>query len=155
MKQIFIFVCTFFLLSFCKATDLANDTTVKGKLVKVNQWNSRGIFLFDTYFAETKDDIIKQTGEAEFEQIKSHCGASAWPPEMNDMESPDSVADAKMNKLKMYQVASFQHKYNGNVFDREVILRVPYEENKDWDANAKWEGNIYFILKESDVEVIK
>jgi hypothetical protein len=52
----------------------------------------------------------------------------------------------------MYKIASFTHIFNRKVFDRYVILRVPYEENKEWKKTVVWEGNIYFLLKEKDME---
>ncbi len=55
----------------------------------------------------------------------------------------------------MYRIAVYQHKYNGNTFDRYAILEIPYAENADWDATVKWEGNIYFLLNEKDVKLFE
>ena len=120
------------------------------------QTGNRDIYLLgDSYFNETKDDIIAQIGQAKFDDMKNKCSSTGWPSAMyNDIDA-DSIVDAKMNQLKMYPIAAYQHKYNGNVFDRYVILEVPYAENADWDATVTWEGSIYFIIKESDVEQVK
>ena len=124
--------------------------------VKVISWGSRAIYLLgDSYFNETKDDIIAQIGQAKFDDMKNKCSSAGWPSAMYNDNDVDSIVDAKMNQLKMYQIAAYQHKYNGNVFDRYVILEVPYAENADWDTTVTWEGSIYFIIKESDVQVVQ
>ncbi|MGG9972193.1 hypothetical protein ACQ33O_10400 [Ferruginibacter sp. SUN002] len=133
------------------------DTTDKQKvLVKVKSWGSRAIYLLGSnYFTETRDEIIEQIGLSKFEDVQSKCSSSGWPSAMYDGEGDEAVVDAKMNKLRMYQIAVYQHKYNGNVFEKTSILEVPYSENTEWDANVKWEGSIYFLINEKDVEAIK
>ncbi len=132
---------------------------VKGNLVKVKDWGSRALMILsDNYFAATQDSIIFQVGQLEFDELKSRCSASGWPKGLYVSGVPDeedAAFDKKLNSLKMYQIAAYTHVYNGKTFDRYVILRVPYEENKSWDPEVKWVGNVYFILKEADVEIMK
>jgi len=131
---------------------------VKGNLVKVKDWGSRALMLLsDNYFSATQDSVIFQVGQQEFDELKSRCSANGWPRGLyvsGLTEEEDATFDQKLNGLKMYQIASYTHIYNGKTFDRYVILRVPYEENKNWDTEVKWTGNIYFLLKEKDVEIL-
>lgn len=132
---------------------------VKGKLVRVKNWGSRALMILsDNYFAATQDSIIFQVGQQEFDELKSRCSASGWPKGLyvsGLSDEDDHAFDQKLNGLKMYQIASYTHIYNGKTFDRHVILRVPYEENKNWDTGVKWAGNVYFLLKETDVEIVQ
>jgi uncharacterized protein YceK len=132
---------------------------VKGNLVRVKNWGSRALMILsDNYFSATKDSIIFQIGQQEFDELKSRCSASGWPGGLyvsGLSEKDDAAFDLKLNNLKMYQIASYTHIYNGMTFDRYVILRVPYEENASWDSNVKWVGNVYFLLKEADVERLR
>ncbi|UEG49376.1 hypothetical protein LK994_12110 [Ferruginibacter lapsinanis] len=161
MKQLIVTVIAFLLFATTvEANTLATsalftDTSgIEKKQVKVTNWGSRAIYIMGGYFKETKDEIVSQTGEALFEEIENKCSSAAWPAALNDMDSEDSIVTAKMNRLKLYRIATYQHKFNGNVFDKYVILEVPYVGNEDWDANVKWEGSVYFIIKEKDIEVI-
>jgi len=127
---------------------------VKGELVKVKDWDSRSIIQFENFFDATQGSIIAQVGKEEFDNLKSRCTNAGWPvgiyrPDLTNEE--DEAFDSLLNKLRMYKIAAYTHIYNGKTFDRYVILRVPYDENKNWDTNVKWEGNIYFLLKEDDV----
>ncbi len=162
MKRIYILAISF--LFFTASTYASNLSTITiatdtiGKndsLVIVKRWSSRGIIYFSNYFKETKDEIIQQIGEAEFEKVQQLCSSSSWPVQMNDTQTDEKLVEEKMNKLKMYKIAVYQHKYNGNLFEREVILKVPFSENEYWDENAQWEGSVYFILNEADIEVVK
>ncbi|MBL0069391.1 MAG: hypothetical protein IPP39_13155 [Chitinophagaceae bacterium] len=130
---------------------------VKGLLMSVKDWGSRSIMILNAFFEETKDSIISQIGEEEFDEMKSNCSSSGWPQGVysSGMSDEDEVAfDRKLNELKMYRIASYTHKYNGKIFDRYVIVRVPFEENKNWNPSIQWKGNIYFLLKEKDIELI-
>lgn len=164
MKQILLAVCTF--LSVALTANAHNsskfyvaqaDTTGEEKaLVKVTSWGSRAIYLLgNDYFKETKDEIIKQLGQAKFEDMQKKCSSAGWPSAMNDVDGEEAAVDTKMNKLTMYKIASYQHKFNGNVFDRYAIIEVPYTDNVNWDTNVVWEGSVYFLIKETDVEAVK
>ena len=132
---------------------------VKGQLVKVTDWGSRSIYILGgNFFLETKDSIVAQVGEQEFDEMTKKCSSGDWPkglykPDLGDEE--DKAFDTSLNKLKMYRIATYTHIYNGITFERHVILRVPYEENKNWDKTVEWEENVYFLLKEKDVESLK
>lgn len=132
--------------------------TNKAVPVKVKNWGSLAVYITETFFAETKEDIIKQIGEDEFNWMKTHCSESGWPTNFSPIgleEEAQAKFEKHRNELKLLRVASYQHKYNGNVFDRYVVLRVPYEQNRSWDDKLSWERSFYFIIKEEDVEEIK
>jgi len=160
MKKI-ILVCSFIyaLSSSAQQGFDSQQYPVKGNLVKVKDWGSRALMILsDNYFAATQDSIIFQVGQQEFDELKPRCSASGWPKGLyvsGLSEEEDAAFDNRLNGLKMYQIASYTHVYNGKTFDRHVILRVPYEENKNWDQEVKWVGNVYFLLKETDVELLK
>lgn len=132
---------------------------VKGELVTVTDWGSRSLYILsDKYFSATRDSIVSQIGEAEFEEMKNKCSVSGWPEgfyKANLNEEEDKAFDVELNKLKMYMIAAYTHIYNGNTFDRYVILRVPFEENVNWSPPMKWDVNVYFLLKEKDVKLIR
>lgn len=132
---------------------------VKGQLVKVKEWGSRALMILsDNYFSATRDSIIYQVGEEEFEQIKNRCAANSWPEGLyvsGVSEEEDKAFDKKLNGLKMYGIATYTHIYNGKIFDRYIIIRVPYLENSNWDPAVKWSGDVYFLLKEADVDMLK
>lgn len=136
----------------------ANSYSQNKPLVKVNNWGSRAYYLLDGYFKETKSDIIKLVGEEEFDKIKKNCGSGAWPSEFKTgdgmSDNDEKVFYEKLNKLKMFKIATYQHKYNGLIFDRYVILKIPYHENEFWNSNVKWDEDVYFIINEADVEEI-
>lgn len=155
MKRIIYLVVLIFLFTNSYSQ---SSPVISSPLVKVNEWGSRAYYLLDGYFKETKSDIIKLVGEEEFNKIKKNCGSGAWPSEFRPS---DGISDAdektfyeKLNKLKMFKIATYQHKYNGNIFDKYVILKIPYHENEFWNSNVKWDEDVYFIIKETDVEEI-
>ncbi|HEX4875073.1 MAG TPA: hypothetical protein VFV31_00280 [Chitinophagaceae bacterium] len=160
MKQLCI-IATFFITlgSFAQSGFNTGQFPVKGQLVKVKDWGSRALMILsDNYFSATRDSIIYQVGQEEFDELKNRCAANGWPEGLyvsGVSDEEDKAFDAKLNRLKMYRIAAYTHIYNGKTFDRYAILRVPYEENKDWDLSVKWTGNLYFLLKEADVETIQ
>lgn len=131
---------------------------VKGQLASVKDWGSRSLYIIsDAFFNDTRGAIIGQIGEEEFAEVEKHCKVAGWPDGLyvSDLsEEQDKAFDIKLNRLKMYKIASYEHIFNGKKFDRYVILRVPFAENKAWDSGVKWEGNVYFLIKENDVTVL-
>jgi hypothetical protein len=160
IKKIKIFILLLLSLqSIAQPGFTENKFPVKGELVNVKNWGSRALMILsDNYFSATRDSIIYQVGDQEFEEISKHCAANGWP---DGLYSPGSSGqdeksfDEKLNKLKIYRIATYTHIYNGKTFDRYIILRVPFEENKGWDATVRWTGKVYFLLKESDIEIRK
>ena len=132
---------------------------VKGEPVRVKNWGSLSLFILgDNYFSATRDSIILQIGEKEFAEMKGNCSVSGWPKGFyvpNLSEAEDKAFYEKLGLLRMYRIAAVTHVYNGKTFDRYVILRVPYSENRDWNPAVTWEGNAYFLLAERDVEPLK
>jgi hypothetical protein len=136
---------------------ITSDTVkYKRERVSITNWGSRALYLSPTaYFKETKNDLISIIGNDKFEDLQFKCSASGWPEIFSKsiLDNPEELK--KMNELKMYRIAVYQHKYNGKTFERCAILEIPYAENADWDATVKWEGNIYFLLNEKDVKLFE
>lgn len=114
---------------------------VKGELVKVTAWGGLSVYIMGTFFNETKGDIIAKIGEQEFNVMKERCSEKGWPEGFYDSENSE-----ERDGLKIYRIATYTHKFNGKSFQQYAILRVPYEENKDWKPGVKWEGNMYFLI---------
>lgn len=131
-------------------------------LVQVTDWKSRG-YLFsdiDDFLSTSQDTIIRNIGIEEFKKIKQFCNIQAWPEALRPRTDfyKDTAARRvffeKMDKLKMYKIASCQNLSHGRDHGRCVILRVPYKSNESWDLNAKWD-TVYFILDEKSVKVLR
>lgn len=130
---------------------------VKGEAAVVSHWGSLSIWLGSDFFSETRDSIVAQIGEEEFEWMRSRCSSVGWPQGfyMSSLdETVDKTYEDRLGRLKKYRIASFLHIYHGKVYDRYVILRVPYEENSKWDESVQWEKSLYFIIKEDDTRVV-
>lgn len=143
---------------FNGANAYSQDRTfpVKGRSAEVLKWGSLSIIIGSSFFDATQDSIISKIGISEFEEMKEKCSTAGWPEGFYQFgldEVADSMRELKMGRLKMYGIGSYRHIYNGQLFERYIIIRVPYEENKNWDPEIKWEGNIYFLLKENDVKL--
>jgi hypothetical protein len=138
-------LCSLFSL---QAQQTEKKFPVKGSPVQVLEWGSLSMMVMGNYFKETKSDIVAQIGQKEFDEMIKHCDSNGWPEQIAE-------AEVERGKLRMYQIASYTHKYNGKTFAPTVILRVPYDENKDWMSGVKWEGNIYFILNAAAVSSLK
>jgi hypothetical protein len=120
---------------------------VKGELVKVTSWGGLSVYIMGTFFNETKADIIAKIGEQEFNIMKDRCTEKGWPEGFYDSENEE-----ERNSLKMHRIAIYTHKFNGKSFNEYAILRIPYEENKSWKPEVKWEGNLYFLIPNEAVE---
>lgn len=163
MKLLLLFVSILMAFSFTTIKTVSTQKFIttdtlkyKRERVSVTNWGSRALYLSPTvYFKETKNDLISKIGNDKFEDLQFKCSASGWPAIFSESGLDKTELIRKMNELKMYRIAVYQHKYNGNTFDRYAILEIPYAENADWDATVKWEGNIYFLLNEKDVKLFE
>lgn len=140
-----VLLCSLFSL---QAQQVEKKFPVKGSPVRVQEWGSLSMMIMGNYFKETKTEIVQQIGQKEFEEMIKHCDSGGWPEQI-------AGAEELREKLHMYLIATYTHKYNGKTFASTAILRVPYEENKDWMPGVKWEGNIYFILNADAVSSLK
>lgn len=140
-----ILLCSIFSL---QAQQAEKNYPVKGTPVRVQEWGSLSMMILGNYFKETKSEILKQIGQKEFDDMILHCDSEGWPEQV-------ASAETERGNLHMYKIASYTHKYNGKTFEPTVILRVPYDENKDWMPGVKWDGNIYFILNAAAVSSLK
>jgi hypothetical protein len=155
MKHLIWIYFTLLCLPMMAQDHAASPSMAKGQLVKVSDWNSRGIFILESFFEETKDDLVAQIGIEEFEVLKMKCSSSAWPSEMDAgfelTEEQEAAFYEHLNTLEMYRIATYVHKFKGRVFEKTAVLRVPYEGNESWSEGVVWEGNVYFILNDAAV----
>jgi hypothetical protein len=154
MKMLFL---TFSILITGVVKAQNNTYPVKGIPAVVTHWGSLSIWLGSDFFSETRDSIITQIGEDEFDWMKSRCSSSGWPKGLylsSLDEAEDKIYEERLGRLKKYRIASFQHIYHGVRYDRYVILRIPYDENSKWDESVQWEKSLYFIIKEDDTRQV-
>lgn len=150
MKIVLLFALVL-ITAFCNGQD---KTENKGVPSKVTNWGMRGLMFTETFYNETKDSIIAQIGIDEFEKVKVYCSVLKWPSSMQpkfgrmNAEEQKTMGD-RLDKLHMYKIAAYQHYYDGKKMERFSILRVPYEENKNWDSTAKWD-TVYFVVQEEE-----
>lgn len=122
-------------------------------LASVTNWNKRSLYQNSNVFNYTKKTIISQIGEDEFEKVKKYSSMEGWPLAFqHDVSKKDDSSFMKsqyekFNKLKLYKIASFNYPLNIPNSKRYAILRIPYDENRNWDSTANWD-TIYVIIEE-------
>ncbi|WP_316787952.1 hypothetical protein [Pedobacter frigoris] len=98
----------------------------------------------------------------EFQKIKAFTAYNIlpYPTEMSvlslsgtDARDPVTLYK-KLDKLKIYRIASFIHTgATGKKFNQSIVI-APYAENKDWDPAAKWD-TLYIFINSKYVEPLK
>lgn len=149
MKSL-LFGCILLMGMAVTAQKAPSKFPVKGEVVKVTEWGGLSVYIMGTFFNETKGDIIAKIGEQEFNVMKEHCTEKGWPEGFYDSEN-----ETERNSLKMYRIAAYTHKFNGQSFREYAIIRIPYAENKSWKPDVKWEGNLYFLVPNEAVEKVQ
>jgi hypothetical protein len=100
------------------------------------------------YWSEAKKkQIVAQIGDHEYEKVKASDYRTipcAMSPMCGGGRKNSDTLNAKMSKLVMYHIATFDHITNGHT-EKNAVVRIPYEENSQWDLNATWD-TVYFIL---------
>jgi hypothetical protein len=143
----------FILLNILSGTAQSPNPPIE-KEAAVTDWNAIGLLFVPEFFEQNRDTLIRQIGEQEFEKVIKFGNILGWPRSMQYKpgQQKDTAAQKfyfeRLNKLKMYKVASWQQSYNHQKTYRYALLRVPYAANVDWDKDSKWD-TIYFIIKES------
>jgi hypothetical protein len=117
---------------------------------EVKDWAQASVVIVDDVWANIKQQIISQVGEDGYNEIRSHYDYKSIPPQMSvyggGKKKDLKELSAKLSSLKVYKVASYDHIFQGKDWGKYIILKCPYEENKNWDTTAKWYV-VYFILK--------
>lgn len=132
---------------------------VPGVPVKVTNWQERVLMINDSVMEQIKDSITSIIGEAEYEKFKANSTAFKWPTAIGGKmwRRADSLLrrehNEKLGRLHVYQIASYQHVWEGVTRIKYAILRVPYKGNEDWDKEVKWD-TIYFMVDEKCVQVL-
>jgi hypothetical protein len=126
-------------------------------VVKVKDWNKKLFMIHDTYWDNDAKEIISKIGEDEYNKVKVYSDYKTIPDQMslmvNGTKANIPVLYKNLDRLKMYKIATYRH-INEEKEDRGVwaIIKVPYDENKEWDSKVKWE-HLYFIIPDELVEV--
>lgn len=142
--------------SLSQVNNLKSNSCINtGKKVKVKDWNKK-IFLFpDDYWDNKKEILVKQVGKNEFERIKIYSKADNTPCQMllycGGKLADTALLNKKLSGLNVFEIASYEHVNNKGVKREWSILRVPYGENKNWDAKVKWD-TLYFVVRKEVVE---
>lgn len=127
----------------------------KYPLAKVKDWGKKSMSFADNFWDNKKDQIVMQIGEAEYEKMLRNSDWRKIPGQMSiwngKKKTEPAVLYPKLDKLNVFQIASFNHVYQGKDFGKFVILRCPFEENKNWDSTATWD-TVYFIVEEAGME---
>jgi hypothetical protein len=129
-------------------------------LVKVLDWQQRGMINGDDLYEHTKDEIIRQIGAEEFVQFEKHDDIYGWPTSLrfNLFDRRDTterrIVEENFKKLKVYKIATYNHVFDGKDWGKYVILKAPYTENSFLDSPGKWDA-IYFLMKEKYVQEIQ
>lgn len=124
-------------------------------LVKIKDWTSYSILVFDQIWENARQEIVDQIGENEFNYISKNYGN--LPIQMRMYDGPNRITTAeelnsRLAKLTtLCKIAKFKHVINGQYFGNKIIVQVPFVGNENWDLNAKWE-KAYFIFPERAVE---
>jgi hypothetical protein len=127
-----------------------------GTPVKVIKWNEAAAFIPDEFWLNKKGELVNQIEEEEFKRVSTYC-CQNLPSQMvlfNGHKLGDTTdLHARLNKLKLYLIATFKNIHEGVDRGEYCILRVPYNENRNWDSTAKWD-TVYFIIKREFVTEI-
>ena len=126
--------------------------------VRVTNWGKRTMFVAKDFWNNKESSIIKQIGKVEYEKMLKNFDSESIPSQMtifaNGKLNDRATVYKRLNQLKIYQIATFNHTYKGKNYEDYAILRCPYVENMKWDSSAKWD-TIYFIVAVNAVEKIK
>ena len=145
------------LISVSCFAQTSNAGVKKGTLVTVRNWKERIIILPAKYWDDKGDEIIGQIGAHEFENVKKYQLMDNIPRQMlaRNEEGYGKFKNVweKLATLKVYKIATYTHiNIYGQNTGQYCILRVPYQENKDWDTTAKWDTVYLLIAKEEVID---
>ncbi|WP_205508854.1 hypothetical protein [Longitalea arenae] len=160
INGVLVFLHVHWFLFSIAQSQVANTDNWPYPLVQVLDWSKRGIINGDDFYANTKDQIIRQIGEVEFNKLEKHDDVYGWPQSLrkNLFDRTDTAAqkkvDANFEKLKVYKIVTYTHIFEGKNWGKYVILKAPYKENSFLDSPGKWEA-IYFVMKEEYAKEIR
>lgn len=137
-----------------------SEKLAKVELVKITDWGQLTIIPPKDFWEAGENEIINQIGEKEFESAKTFSRRENIPCQMQifceDIDGSSKknleLLKEKQSKLKVYKIATCTYidKERGGT-TKFAILRVPYNENKNWDTAAKW-NLVYFLVPTKVVE---
>lgn len=157
MRKIVMFVLLLMAGYYCNAQNGSYNGSLNER-VRITKWGQKVFGFPDNYWNNKwSEEIIEKIGEEEFEKAKSSLKGYDLPVEMSMISGIKMVDTAalykRMDRLKMYRIATYTQGGEGGKIFEMAILRVPYEDNKEWEGNAKW-GVLYFFIENKYVEVV-
>ena len=124
-------------------------------LTEVKDWGQRSMIIVDEVWNNIKDQLIAQIGEEGYNDVRAHYDYKSIPEQMSVYSAGKrknlQELSSKLSTLKVFKIASYDHIFQGKNWGKYLILKCPYEENKNWDTTAKWDI-VYFIIKEDFVK---
>lgn len=134
------------------------DNSKRVRVTVTDSWKSKSFLLVEDFWENKKEPIESQLGAGSMEIIKKYSYWKNIPAQMNIFNGSKKTGITelaeRLDRLKVYKIATFRHIYQGIDWGELVILEVPYDENKDWDPAAKWDI-VYFIVKAEAIKVIQ
>jgi hypothetical protein len=143
--------------SNCKAQQESFQKKSTPHLVHVTSWGKKSIgFSSDFWNDSKKEEIVKQIGKEEYNKVIKNCDYTSTPKQLSGMNNVKNKNEyyKKMDSLKVYEIATFTHFYQGKDWGKYSILWCPYNENANWDSSVKWD-NVYFIIPQNVVEPVQ
>jgi hypothetical protein len=132
-----------------------------GRRVRVKDWG-RAIFIFPPNYWNNKEEaIINQIGDKEFQKMKMYSDSRNIPCQFlmfcedrdgNPLKNLDTLGQ-RLGQLNIYRIATFSHTDSKNNTHEWAILRIPYNENRNWDPAVKWDS-LYFVMRADVTEII-
>lgn len=137
----------FSFLLFLTLVSAAQPFPVKGERVLIKECGNYSIAPASKTadpFARVKSQLVKQIGSAEYAQLVKRGMTSQWPASIRNAFNCENAEER--HRLVMYKIATYTIKdYRG------AIVRIPYNENKEWKPGVSWNGNVYLDIPASDL----
>jgi hypothetical protein len=134
-------------LLFITLFSAAQTFPVKGERVWIKECGNYSIAPAEKTsdpFSKVKSQLVKQIGAAEYSQLVKRGMTSLWPVSIRNAFNCENVEER--NRLQMYKIATYK---TGN--HHGAIVRIPYNENKNWKPGVIWNGNLYLDIPEADL----
>ncbi len=120
-------------------------------LAEVTNWKLTAAVLTPRWWPHVKDKVKDQLTPEDFNRLATYNPWESKPPQMSWHHSVylakgDSAGFIrKMNELKCYLIASYTNTLDSTKRSDQVILKIPYEENRHWNDSVKWDV-VYVVV---------
>lgn len=160
MKFTFPAIAAIALAGFFVQANAQSTSPENHPRMRVKNWAARTLLFNPDIFKNDTAEILRQISRQELDSVIIYAHMTRWPEPMMYRPSKnmsDSTSEAfknyyaKLNRLRMYKIADYEHFWNDRSWGRVVLLAIPYAANRDWDSTARWR-TVYFMLPASAVE---